>query len=112
MDGIRARIMFNVRTDGYDITLLEREHGKTRYVLRPEPNGTWRREPLTEGGMVEPSLRFGDQIGREVLQSLAEQLAQLGFLQMNAAPQIGAMQAHIDDLREQSARLFRLADKD
>lgn len=111
MDGIRARITFNVRTDGYDITLLEREHGKTRYVLRPEPDGRWRREALDNGGNVEPSLQFGEQVGREVLQSLAEQLAQLGFLTLNAAPQIGAMQQHLNDMREQAERLFKLADK-
>lgn len=109
MDGVRCRVVFNVVTDGFDFTFLERLNGKTQFVLRPDGHGGWSREPIAAGAVVRPSLTFGEEQGRDVLQSLAEQLAQLGFVQLHGQPQIAAMKEHLDDLRTQATRLFELA---
>lgn len=109
MDGIRCRVVFNVVTDGFDFTFLERRGGKTQFVLRPDGKGQWTRHPIEDGARTEPTLTFGEEAGREVLQSLAEQLAQLGFVQLHGQPQIAAMKEHLDDLRTQATRLFELA---
>lgn len=110
-DGLRVRIVRDMRTDNFDLYFLERTSARTTHQLFPDGAGSWRREPISnEGGRFgPPSLSFNEENGREILQSLAEQLAQHGFVQLNAAPQMGAMQAHINDLQIQGDRLFSLA---
>lgn len=114
MDGVRVRLINDAYTGNIDMLFLERVNGKTLYILRPAPDGAWTREELPPDGSYDrrPSISFTELMGRDVLQSMAEQLAQLGFVQLNAAPQIGALQAHLDDMRVQAERLFTLASKE
>jgi hypothetical protein len=108
-DGLRVRIVRDPRTESLDFVFLERVNGKTVFIWRPQPDGLWKREQLVEGSERRPSFSFPEDVGREVLQSFAEQLAQLGFVQLHSHPQIEAMQGHIGDLRLQAERLFTLA---
>ena len=109
MDGVRVRLTKDAYTGNIEVYVLEREHGRTRFLRRPTPDGQWIREEIAEGVMQRPSLILAEHEASDILQSLAEQLAQMGFVQLNAAPQMVAMREHIADLKVQSERLYALA---
>lgn len=107
---VRLRIQRDVYTGNYDFLLMERENGQ-RFILRPTADGTWTRELIAEGNRVTPSFVLSEEFGREVLEQMATELAQLGHMQLNSAPSVEAQLRHIEDLQVANTRLFTLAER-
>lgn len=106
--GWQVRFQYDASRDMTEWFVFRRVADGWREFLQSGERGAVVVHRIDRNATIEPFIAFPGTIGREIMIGIAGELARSGYGALEAAPQVKALERHIDSLEKQADRLFQL----